>query len=557
MSDLKLMVLAAREALKKEQPNTAEIFYRLIIRDTTPPVSGLARVAHGEACAYFARLELAYSKYGTAADWYRQAINADPRAIDYIVDFCTKCLVPMGLFKEARFEAERATKIEPDNPAGWRTLAGIEHKLGNVEESIAAYDKHSELAADKVNAALDRSTIALDTADYDNVKKLVTPLLETNRKGDACHVLAMANYREGFHEKAIELYDLAIENKCFDVPLAHWNKSLSLHSIGRYKEGWAAHEYRGKQKIDRTMAFIMNRFDNPIWDGKSRAETEPTKLHIHQEMGSGDCLVMSRYAPILADLGYDVRMEINDSFVSLFQRSFPNVNVMAKAVNYPQAMGIPGFDYHIPMMSLPHLMGTDIDSVPWSGPYLKPDPELVEQYRHKIGTGRIGLCWSSGIRYDGIWMTEYGKRNSMRFDQLRLLFPIGGPIGRSPFVSLQVGPELAEWPWAYGNVLPKKPTWDDTAALIANLDLVITVDTAVAHLAGAMGKPVWLMMQKDGSSWHWMCERPNASWNTKSPWYPSVRIFRQHEFNKPHYWDDVVADVAKALNQESIQIAAE
>jgi ADP-heptose:LPS heptosyltransferase len=96
----------------------------------------------------------------------------------------------------------------------------------------------------------------------------------------------------------------------------------------------------------------------------------------------------------------------------------------------------------------------------------------------------------------------------------------------------------------------------DTAALIECLDLVITVDTAVAHLAGAMGKPVWVICQRDASSWHFMCWRPRAPWNERSPWYPTARIFRQHEFNRPHFWDDVIEDVSNAL-REGISVAAE
>jgi ADP-heptose:LPS heptosyltransferase len=94
------------------------------------------------------------------------------------------------------------------------------------------------------------------------------------------------------------------------------------------------------------------------------------------------------------------------------------------------------------------------------------------------------------------------------------------------------------------DVLPESPSWDETAALIENLDLVITVDTGVAHLAGAMGKPTWVVMQQDGASWHFMCEREGAAWNEASPWYPSIRIFRQP---KPYDWNGAIAKVVKAL----------
>jgi hypothetical protein len=150
-------------------------------------------------------------------------------------------------------------------------------------------------------------------------------------------------------------------------------------------------------------------------------------------------------------------------------------------------------------------------------------------------------------------MEKYGRMKSMRFRDLQ---PMESLFNEETFISLQVGDGRDENCGTILDVLPESPTWDETAALIDNLDLVITVDTGVAHLAGAMGKPCWVMMQRDGSSWHFMCYRPGASWNETSPWYPSIRLFRQHEFNQPGYWKDVVDDVVKAL-QEPMQQAAE
>jgi hypothetical protein len=253
-------------------------------------------------------------------------------------------------------------------------------------------------------------------------------------------------------------------------------------------------------------------------------------------MGHGDAIAMARYAPLLRDLGYDVRMEVGEPLVGLFTRSFPGIQVMPKAVDYPSAMGIPVFDYHIPMLSLPAMMKTDIDTVPWQGPYLTPDPNEVGRYRAIPGPRsgpRIGLCWSSGVRTEGLWIKEYGKRKSMHFRELLPLIKSNA----ANFISLQVGPEREQHCDFIADPLPDTPDWDDTAALVASLDLVITVDTSVAHLAGALGKPVWVMMHTEGS-WHWMTERLD------SPWYPTARLFRQKEI---HQWADVVAEVGQAL----------
>jgi len=195
------------------------------------------------------------------------------------------------------------------------------------------------------------------------------------------------------------------------------------------------------------------------------------------------------------------------------------------------------FDYHCPMLSLPAVLKTDIDTVPWNGAYITANPDLVREYRSRLPEEcKIGLCWSSGIRKEGLWISEYGSRKSMHFKDLSPLLAHGS------FVSLQVGPER-EQNDSINDVLPEKPTWDDTAALVAGLELIITVDTSVAHLAGAMGKPTWLMMHTEGS-WHWMVARPDALWNETSPWYPSVRIFRQTAVRD---WCNVIAKITEEL----------
>src|ERR1043165_3087667 len=541
------MIELARSHYEAGGVNAAADYYRMILKDTSPPKNGVERVAHGEACLWYARKALHDKHVGEAADWYQRAINADPLAVEYRIEYCIKALLPMAAFKMARIEAETATKIEPDNAKAWRTLAGIEHTLGNVAAAIAGYDRQLELTSDP-RARLDRATIALDTADYNTVREMCTPALsDQDCRADAMLCLAMADYREGKHEQAIELYDRAIALGCYDPELAIWNKSLALHSIGRYKEGWAAHEARGRQITDGGMALVMNRFTAPRWDGKT-----PGRVHIHQEMGHGDVIAMARYVPLVQEMGCEVSLEVLEPMVSLMARSFPGVRVVPRAKNYPGAIGLPLFDFHVPMLTLPAIFGTDVDTVPWRGLYLKTDPELVARHRDLLPANKrkIGLCWSSGIRNDGLWLSEYGRRKSMAFETLRPVFLQQVQRGDAThidlwtdraddcFVSLQVGPEARECRSPVISLLPEKPNWDDTAALIECLDIIVTVDTSVAHLAGALGKPVMLMMHTEGS-WHWMTERLD------SPWYPMAKIYRQE---KVHEWEGVVDHVARDLH---------
>lgn len=533
------MIQLARAHVEAGGQGAAGVYYRMVLADTSPPKTGEERIAHGEACLWYARKSLGEGRFGTATDWYQQALQADPLASEYRVEYCVKALIPMGMHKNARIEAERATKTAPDSKEAWRTLGGMEHALNNSEAAIAAYDKQLEIAPDDPIARLDRAAIALDSADYKTVKKMCDPVLKTDMKADALHCLAMVAYREGRHEDAIKLYDQAIEAGCYDADLAEWNKSLALHSIGRYLEGWKAHEARGRQKTDQSMRLIMNRFTLPMWGG----EPAPARIHIHQEMGHGDTIAMARYIAEFIAQGYDVRVEVNDSMVGLLQRSFPEAKVMAKAVDYPGALGIPAFDYHIPMLSLPFLFKTDIDTVPWYGPYLKPDQAKVERYRGLLPKSgrRVGVCWSSGIRNEGLWLSQYGRRKSMHFSMLR---PLIESFPKDHFINLQVGPERKDLTTPVIDVLPDKPDWDETAALIEALDAVVTVDTSVAHLAGALGKPVYLAMHGEGS-WHFMTERLD------SPWYPSARLFR-----KTKGWHGVIDKMVLALRNEKLSLVA-
>lgn len=528
---IRRMVELARAHMENRGIGAAGAYYRILLKETEKLRNGLERLANGEACMWFARRAYGEKKTGEACDWYWKALQADPLAVEYRIEFIKNALMPMNALKNALIQAETATRLEPQNKDAWRILGIVHHALGNGEKSYDAHRKELELAPDDPYAKLDLATIAFDCVDYKTATALASQVLNGEARGDALHLLAMAAYRNGDFEDAIALFDRAIANGPNDPALVEWNKSLALHSIGRYREGWKAHEARFRQTTDEAMALLAKRFTKPLWKG----ESGPARIHLHHEMGFGDVIAMTRYIPLLMERGLSVTVELNPSMVSLIKRSFPKANVIAKAADYPGAIGIPDFDYHLPMLSLPAIFETDIDTVPWRGPYLKPDPKLVKEFGdrlEKFDRPIVGLCWSSGIRHESLWLKEYGKRKSMHFSDAAV---IANP--HTAFISLQVGPEADQAGDEIWRLLPKEPSWDDTAALIANLDLVITVDTSVAHIAGAMGKETWLMMHTEGS-WHWMTKRLD------SPWYPSVRLFRQE---RAHDWSNVLSEIENEL----------
>jgi len=536
------LIMRARQCLEGGKWQQAYELYRSILIRTPQPWNSIQRIMHGEACAFFARLALKCERRGTAYDWYTRALEADPRAVQYRVELIKDVMIRLDMIPAAKHQASNCTRIDPADPEGWRMLGTVEAMDGNIEKSLASHDKQIEVSNRASMSIIDKAATLLDIERYDEAEKLYDELLarpNAKMRGDALHGKAMICSRHGRHEEAIPLYEEALQVGSFDPSLVHFHLSLSLFSIGRYKEGWAHQSERKDNRTSPALYTPMRRFVRPLF----ALQPAPAKVHVHSESGAGDNIALWRFFPVLTGMGYSVRYEVRDDMLRLAKNSLKGVEVVPLAIDYPGALGIADFDYHCPIGELPSVLGTDIDTVPWDGPYLKADPALVEKYRN---VPKIGLAWSSGIREDTIWLKRYGQYKSLSFNQIR---PIIGNL--TDFVSLQLGPPRAENTLIL-DALPDNPDWAETAALLANLDLVITPDTGLAHLAGAMGVPTWIMMHAHNAGWHFMCERPGAFWNERSPWYPSIRIFRQ---KREESWEPVVRRIARELKIKRAEAA--
>jgi tetratricopeptide (TPR) repeat protein len=528
----------ARELLNEGNWYEAYERYRALLIRTAPPWKPADRVMHGEACAFMARLALKYDKPGAASDWFRRALEADPYASDYRIEWAMKSLIPLGNYQGARTEAMIATKIAPDDHLTWRALGDTEAHLGNVEACVAARDKQIALGGGPV-AIVEKCGALVDLERYDEVDRLTEEMaaradLPDVVVADLCHTRAVMEARFQNHERAIELFKEALERGASDPSLVAFHLSMSLHSIGKYKEGWKYHAMR-KDNRSRPALFVpMRRFDRPLF----AMQDAPAVVHVHAESGAGDNISMWRYLILLAKLDYTVRYECRDELFNLARDSLTphGIEVVPMALDYPGALRLKPFDYHIPVGELPHAFGTDIDTVPWIGPYVKADSGYCTFDHDPEWT--VGIAWSAGVRTDEPWIKRYGELKSLHFSDIV-------PIVRDRwenFVSLQVGPPAAENNRIDG-ILTPDASWAETAALVDNLHLVITPDTGLAHLAGAMGKPTLLMMHAHNLGWHFMSETPGAKWNRRSPWYPSVLIYRQHGGK----WDRVVKEIAADL----------
>lgn len=334
---------------------------------------------------------------------------------------------------------------------------------------------------------------------------------------------------------AIACYDQALKLEPRHVD-AHWNKSLLKLSLGEYAEGWELYEWRWKTEFQKSAA---RTYDQPLWLGNQPLDNRT--ILVFAEQGLGDTIQFCRYITKLADLGAKVILEAPEALL----RILGSLEGVSKLI--PMGSSPPPFDYYCPLLSLPLAFKTSVTNIPNQVPYLKPDPEKVGYWKNLLGAKshpRVGLVWSGGFRPNQPELWDVNERRNI---PLHKLAPLNLP--NIDFYSLQKGEEaqamltsLKSSGWNGPELIDhtdRLTDYSDTAAFIENLDLIISVDTSVAHMAGALGKPVWILNRFD-TDWRWFLDR------TDSPWYPSATIFNQ---SNPEDWDTVVENVREKLGE--------
>jgi tetratricopeptide (TPR) repeat protein len=396
-------------------------------------------------------------------------------------------LAALGRQEEALAEFDAALATEPHPIVSFNrgnSLSG----LGRQAEAVAAYDRTLAMIPNHVPAWSSRGV----------------SLQALNRHADA-----IASF-----DRALALAP--------DYADAHFNKSLALLAIGDYAGGQAEYEWRWK----RAGADGKHNLGKPLWLGETPLKGKTILLHAEQ--GLGDTIQFVRYVPQLARDGANVVLEVHPELKPLLSR----LDGAGAVIGRGEAR--PAFDLHCPLGSLPLACKTALSSVQADIPYLAADTARVAQWRPRLdafGAPRVALVWTGNVAHAN------DRNRSLPFDKLRPLWS-GDNIR---FVSLQRdlrdgdAAALAGAPLLHlGNELAD---FDDTAAVLAACDLLITVDTSVAHLAGAIGRPVWLLLPF-AADWRWTADQD------RSPWYPSARLFRQPQLGD---WDSVIARAAGEL----------
>ena len=397
-------------------------------------------------------------------------------------------LAQLGRFEEALAHYDALLAAHPTQPEVLVNRAGALAGLGRLDEALAAYDRALALRSDYGKARIGRGAT----------------LAALNR-----------------HQDALQEYATALAADKNNADIQH-NEALSLLTLGDYIRGFQKYEARWL----RTGMPRRRSLGKPLWLGEYPLARKT--ILVHAEQGLGDTIQFARYVPQLARSGAKVVLEVQKELVALLSRLEGGASVVARGD------ALPAYDVHCPAGSLPLALRTDVAAIPANVPYLAANAERVATWRERIGSlpsPRIAVAWSGSADHAN-------DRN--RSITLARLAPIFAATGSIVSIQRELRDGDADVLARFGNVThvgDALTDFDDTAAVMALADLVISVDTSVVHLAGAMGRPVWVLLpfQPD---WRWLLGRAD------SPWYPGVRLFRQP---RPGDWESVIAQVREFL----------
>jgi hypothetical protein len=429
-------------------------------------------------------------RFQASLEIYERAIALNP---GYVMAHYNRGLVLQILNHpgDALASFEQAIALDPNCAPAHNNRGNILKGFNRLEEALESYDR----------------VLALHPAHAEAHNNRGTVLQELHRLEDA-----------------LAAYDQALFlNPSY--PAAHLNKSLLKLLTGNYEEGWRLYEWRWKadQKTE------YRNFTQPLWLGEESLKDRT--LLVQAEQGLGDMLQFCRYVPMLHEMGVKVILETPHPLVSILSTLTDHLTVIEKG------SPLPVFDYYCPVMSLPLAFKTTGETIPVKTPYLFADPSKISVWQKRLGAKtrpRIALAWSGNVKNTSL------RNRSVALEDLT-------PLLNLPFEfhSLQT-----EYRGNDKSILPTFPQihdhqselkdFSDTAALVSEMDLVISVDTSVAHLTGALGKPLWVLLPFT-TSFRWLLDRSD------SPWYPTATLFRQ---SKPGDWSTVISKVVCRIQKE-------
>ena len=558
-----LSTLGDALAVKGEHEGALAAFQRAIA--LWPLDAGL----HGKLGVALSKL----SRFGEAETAYRRALALDPNLIQPSFNLATS-LAGQGRLTEAEQTYRDVIARDPHHQGAWINLGNLLSDQNRPKEAVAALrealkherrDRNGPVSADGVVVTLTNLAGCLrELGDLDEA-------LDACQRGlslDPNYVPALTNLgiildAQGRFADAVAAYRRAVT---VDPAYAqgHANLAVGLRVTGAMDEALAAsHRAVALDPDDALIRFnhahvlLMNGqlasgfeglrwgktckgwsqgypdFAEPEWQGETFAGRT---LLLYAEAGLGDTMQFVRYLPMAAEKGGSIVLQVQPPLVPLLRA---NTNVTVVPLGEPS----PRFDLHLPLIGLPRVFGTTLDNIPAAIPYLRADAAKLSQWRGTLDDKtslRVGVVWSGNPRHKG------DRLRSLAAEELlpELMMPDVKLYSLQKDLRASDAPAVAALGQGIVDLAPVLADFSDTAAAVTALDLVITVDTSVAHLAGALGRPVWILLPY-ALDWRWMRDREDT------PWYPSMRMFRQRA---PQVWDDVIArvsaELARAANGE-------
>ena len=393
-------------------------------------------------------------------------------------------LYGMGKSDEAASLYEKAANMAGDHPGPWNNLGYARISQGNIQEAIRCYEKALSIRPDFADAHNNIGNAYLAKLDLD---------------------------------MAMRCYDKALFFQP-DHSDGHWNRALLKLLLGDYDRGWLEYEWRWLKFPE-----VRRYFDRPLWDG---FDINGKTILLHAEQGFGDTIQFVRFAQAVSEKGATVNLECQPQLAPLLQH-IPGV-----ARTITRGDPLPPFDFHCPLLSLPRALGLTLENIPNQVPYLQVDQNLARRWKNRLKEHenqlKIGIVWAGARTH---------RRDPERSISLDAFAPLAAIPGVRLFSLQKDASTQTRSDFPLIDHTADVHDFADTAAFILNLDLVIGVDTAVVHLAGALGKKVWTLLPYS-PDWRWLLHRDD------SPWYPTLRLFRQPN---PSDWAGTVAQVAHEL----------
>ncbi|WP_293126260.1 tetratricopeptide repeat protein [Microcoleus sp. bin38.metabat.b11b12b14.051] len=444
-----------------------------------------------ETAHNLARLFTEKNQLNDAEACYRHVLKINPKLTSSLLGLGT-VLQQQGKLTEAFNCYQQALEIEPNNADAQNNMGAFYHEQGNTKAAISHYRQALSLKPDLVDAI--------------------------NNLGHA--LVDVGEFQEAFlcHSRALELQP--------DNAVAHLELALTLLLFGDYQRGFAEYEWRW-----RTPQLQPRHFPQPLWDG---SDLHFKTILLHVEQGFGDSIQFIRYAPLLCSRGAKVMVACYPELMRLFA-TVGGIEYLSVSLE-----GLPAFDVHAPLMSLSRILGTTLDTIPANVPYLSPPAECKFALASDAKL-KVGIVWA------GSPQRRKDRDRSCNLQDFVRFFDVPGIAFYSLQKNLSQSDRTLLNQHLVPDLSPHLSDFADTASAISQLDLVISVDTSVAHLAGALGKPVWVLLSF-APDWRWLLERDD------NPWYPTARLFRQ---NQRENWQELFQEVHAALSLFAIANAAD